>query len=125
LKQFLSEIYNIAKTSPVAVVAWDAQAYEVVEARSQGEVISKVASQMKGGGGTVIASALEKTLKRMRLRDIVVVFTDGEIFDISEDYTKRLLAEVAAKASVSVFATTHREHEIDRWVLVKVKVNHD
>jgi len=125
LKQFLSEIYNIAKTSPVSVISWDAKAYEFIDARTKNEVISKVARQIRGGGGTIIAPALWKTLKRMRLRDIVVVFTDGEIFDINESQTRRLLAEVAAKASASVFATTHREHTINRWTLVKVKVNHD
>jgi len=125
LRQFLSEIYNIAKTSPVAVIAWDAEAYDIVEAKTQSQVISKVVSKMKGGGGTCIAPVLKKTLKQMRLKDIVVVFTDGEIYDIKDDNTKRLLADVAAKSSASIFATTHREHEIDRWTTVKVKVNHD
>lgn len=123
--QFLSEIYSIAKMSPVSVVCWDAYAYDVLTARTQSEVISRVVGSLRGGGGTFISPALRKTLKNMRPKDIVIILTDGMIWDIvdetSVDETKVLFAEVASKASVSVFATTRREHVIPSWHIVKVK----
>ena len=119
--QFLSEIYNIAKTSPVSVVCWDAYAYDILTAKTQSEVVSKVVNSLRGGGGTVIEPVLKKTLQNMRRKDIVVVFTDGEIYDAEESNV--LFAEVASKASVSIFATTHRELEIPSWHVVKVKVD--
>ena len=123
--QFLSEIYSIAKMSPVSVVCWDAYAYDILTARTRFEVISRVVGRLRGGGGTVISPVLKKTLSNMRLRDIVIIFTDGMIWDIVDetrgDETKVLFAEVASKASVSVFATTHRKHIIPSWHIVKVK----
>jgi len=119
--QFLSEVYSIAKTSPVSVVCWDASAYDILTAQTQAQVVSKVVNSLRGGGGTVISPVLKKTLSHMRRRDIVVVFTDGEIYDAEE--AGILFAEVAAKATVSVFATTHRELDIPSWRVVKVKVD--
>lgn len=52
LEQFISEIYAIAKNSPVAVIPWDAEAYTEIKANSPNEVINKVAKKLKGGGGT-------------------------------------------------------------------------
>jgi len=119
--QFLSEIYSIAKTSPVSVCCWDAEAYDILTAKTQAEVVSRVVNSLTGGGGTVIEPVLKKTLQHMRRKDIVVVFTDGEIYDAAE--ARILFAEVASKATVSIFATTHRELEIPSWHVVKVKVD--
>ncbi|MGC8936546.1 MAG: DUF2201 family putative metallopeptidase [Candidatus Methanomethylicaceae archaeon] len=125
LTQFLTEIYAIAKQSPVNVVCFDAQAYDVIEARSQSQVINKVAEQLRGGGGTVIKGALEKTLRRMRPKDIVILFSDMDIRDWDNAETQKLLADVAAKSSVAVLASTHREVGFPRWHSVRLKVNHD
>jgi len=119
--QFLSEIYSIAKTSPVSVVCWDAYAYDILTAKTQSQVVSKVVNSLRGGGGTVIEPVLKKTLRHMKRRDIVVVFTDGEIYDAEEANIR--FAEVASKATVSIFATTHRELEIPSWHVVKVKID--
>jgi predicted metal-dependent peptidase len=123
LEQFIGEIYALAKQSPVSVIPWDAEAYQEVKAENQRAVVSKVSKMLKGGGGTVIKSALEKTLERMKPRDIVVVLTDGEIWDVDEDETRRLFSEVASKASVSILASTHRTLEIPIWHFVKVMVD--
>lgn len=122
LEQFIGEIYALAKQSPVSVIPWDAEAYQEVKAENQRVVVSKVAKMLKGGGGTVIKPALEKTLERMRPRDIVVILTDGEIWDVDEAETRRLFSEVASKASVSIFASTHRTLEIPMWHFVRVEV---
>lgn len=53
LEQFISEVYAIAKNSPIIVIPWDAEAYTEVKADNPSEVISKVATMLKGGGGTV------------------------------------------------------------------------
>jgi predicted metal-dependent peptidase len=123
LEQFIGEIYALAKQSPVSVRAWDAEAYEEIKAESQREVVSKVVKMLKGGGGTVIKPALQRTLELMRPRDIVVVLTDGEIWDIDEADTRRLFSEVASKSSVSILASTHRTLDIPLWHFVRVMVD--
>lgn len=122
LSQFLGEIYALARESPVHVLPWDAQSYIEVTARQPSEVIAKVAKMLRGGGGTVIASALIKTLERMRPKDMCVVLTDGDIWDVGEEETRRLLSMVATKSSAAIFGTTHTEQEITGWVTIKVKV---
>lgn len=122
-EQFIGEIYALAKQSPVSVIPWDTEAYQEVKAENQRAVVSKVKNMLKGGGGTVIKPALEKTLERMRLRDIVVVLTDGEIWDIDKAETRRLFSEVASKSSVSILASTHRTLEIPIWHFVKVSID--
>ena len=53
IEQALGEVYSIARMSVVKVYCWDAEVYEEVTARNQSEVISKVVSKIRGGGGTV------------------------------------------------------------------------
>jgi predicted metal-dependent peptidase len=121
LSQFLGEVRELAGRSPVEARCWDAEAYEAVRVERPGDVLSRL--RPYGGGGTVIAPALRKTLEEMRLRDIVVVLTDGEIYDMSSDETVRLFGEVGSRASVAVFCSTHREHDIPGWHFVKVEVD--
>jgi len=120
LNQFISEVYAITQQLgvEVTVICWDAEAYEPVEARSPSDVVTKVARKIRGGGGTVIAPALRKTLKQMRRFDIVTVLTDGEIFDIEDSETQRLLQQVLWKSSVFVFVTTYRVPKLPSGVRV-------
>jgi len=122
-EQFISEIYSIAGDAPVKVVVWDTIVYDVVEAKSQAEVIVKVKEQLHGGGGTEIGPALETTLQRMRPRDMVVVLSDMDIFDWGDEETERKLFEVASKAAVAILCSTHREVEVDGWRFVKLEVD--
>lgn len=122
LKQFISEVYAIARQTEVKVVCWDAKAYDIIPARSSSEVISRVAKMIRGGGGTVIAPALKKTLRRMKPMDIVVVFTDGDISDIGSRDTMELLGKVALKSSKAIFVTTYVEHSIPMWDSIKLEV---
>lgn len=121
LWQFFTEIYAIAGMSDVKVVCWDSTAYETLHAKSKSEVVAKVMTRIRGGGGTVISPALEKTLKEMRTMDIVVVFTDGYIYDINDDNTRELFEKVAMKSSKSILVTTGEEHIIPRWVTIKLQ----
>lgn len=122
LRQFLSEVYEVAGQCPVKVVCWDTRAYNVIEAKSKNEVIKRVLGSLKGGGGTEIYNALEKTLKNMKYKDAVVVFTDGYIYDIDLDETKQLLSSIASKSSISIFVSTDKELEIPSWRFVKMEV---
>jgi len=121
--QFLTEVYSIAGQAHVACVCWDAEAYQIVRAQSRSEVISKVLRNLRGGGGTVVAPVLKKTLSNMRPRDLVAVFTDGEIYDLEDEDTKQLFSAVASKAGVAVLVSTHREVEIPMWRFVKLETH--
>jgi len=120
LEQFLSEIYAVAKLSTVYVVPWDATVYVPVTARRPSEVITKILSNLRGGGGTVIKDALAYVNTHMKVKDIIVVLTDGEIFDLDEPETQILFDEVATKASVAVFVSAYRVVNIPRWRFVKL-----
>ena len=124
-EQFLGEMFDISKNTTLKVISWDADAYEEVEANKPSDVLYKISKRMRGGGGTCIQPVLKKTLARMKPQDIVVVFTDGEIWDIDQDETKTLMHDVAFKAAASVFATTQREHtdKFPKWTHVKVKMD--
>lgn len=120
LTQFLSEVYNIASQSPVKVICWDAVSYDIISADNRAGIINKVLKNLRGGGGTIIRDALIKTAKNMKIRDAVVVLTDGHIWDLVEEGTRNLFSEIASKASVAVFASTHREVNIPGWRFIKI-----
>ena len=120
LTQFISEVHSICSSNKVFVYPFDARTYDIIEARSKFEVISKVLPKLKGGGGTEIADSLEKTIERINYMDIVVILTDGYIYDLDNDRTKQLLSTIARKASVCIFGTTKKEEEIAGWITVKI-----
>lgn len=122
ITQAISEVYEIAGLSEVKFFTWDAEAYDEVVAKSKSQVISKVLGKIKGGGGTMILPALKKVLVSMKRLDIVVVFTDGDIYDIEKEEVKDYLSNVASKASATVFLTTSREHNIPRWDMIKIEI---
>ena len=119
LTQELSEVYVQAGDRPVSVVLWDAESYGVIEAKNRNEVLNRVLTGVKGGGGTVIAPALRTTLGRMQYRDNVVVLSDFDIYDLEEPETRQLLSAVAAKSGVAVLVSSHREVDIQGWRFIK------
>jgi predicted metal-dependent peptidase len=123
--QSMTEVYSLARLSEVKVYCWDAKVYQEIKARSQSDVISRVVKNLKGGGGTVVEPALTQVLKRMKSRDIVVIFTDGEIYDLDEGKTKQMFSKVRSKSSASIFLTTSREHVIPGWEVIKVEITRD
>ncbi len=112
------EFSHIAR---VNVICWDAEAYETIPVRQRGNVLNTVARRIRGGGGTVIAPVLRRVLEQMRPRDVVVVVTDGHIWDMDERETKELLAQVASKSGTAIFCYHDREHQIPGWVSVKLE----
>jgi predicted metal-dependent peptidase len=119
LTQELSEVYVQAGDRPVSVVLWDAESYGVIEAKNRNEVLNRVLTGVKGGGGTVIAPALRTTLERMQYRDNVVILSDFDIYDLEEPETRQLLSAVAAKSGVAVLVSSHREVDIQGWRFIK------
>ena len=122
-EQFIGEVYDMAGQAKVEVVCWDSYAYEPIEARNKSDVINKVVKRLRGGGGTVIEGALRKALKDMRLNDMVVILSDGDIYDLESDETKELFSNIAKRSSVSVFVSTHREVNIPGWRFIRLEVD--
>lgn len=123
LTQFLSEVSEIVKRSPIEITFWDARAYKPVQIRNRMEMVDKVAKAMRGWGGTSIGPWLRLVNEHMKLRDIVVVLTDGEIFDMGKEETKDLFSLIASKASTAIFVTTAKEHDLDLWHVVRLEVD--
>jgi len=118
LSQFMGEVYNVASLTDVKVICWDAYAYEILQAKNKNQVISIVMKKIRGGGGTEISKALEKTLKNMKKGDIVIVLTDGEIYDMKK--AEKLFRDVSVKSSKAIFVSTCREHKIPGWTFIKI-----
>jgi hypothetical protein len=95
-----------AKSASIRVVAWDAQTYEVLRAERSVAVARKIASKLKGGGGTVCLSVLQRVYKLMGAGDAVIMLTDGDIFDVEKSETKQWFAKVAAKAGFALIGYT-------------------
>jgi predicted metal-dependent peptidase len=122
LAQFLGEVYDIAKQTTVTVLPWDAEVYEPLVMKSKND-IHRIKTKIKGGGGTVIHPALQFTVKNMKPRDIVVVLTDGHMYDLNEDITQGLFADIAHKASVAVLCSTSAKVEIPNWRFAEIRLN--
>ena len=124
LIQFLSEVYAALKhLGGGFIIAWDAQAYSEIELK-KAEDLNRLAGKgaLRGGGGTTIAPALEKVIELMAKDDLVVVMTDGEIFDITALKTQELLARVAVKSSTAIFGTMKMDVVVPvRWRKIKIE----
>jgi hypothetical protein len=125
LSQFLGEVYGIIKYHGKGIIIpWDAETYPAVELTKVvdlGYAIKK--GEIKGGGGTVIAPVLEEVLNAMKRQDIVVVLTDGAIYDLSIQEAQNLLLKVAAKSSCAIFGTMDTGVTIPRkWRKVAIKL---
>jgi predicted metal-dependent peptidase len=118
LKQFISEIYAQARETRVKAVAFDAQSYEILEANNQIDVIKEIARRLKGGGGTEIKDTLKKTLKSMQYGDIVVVLTDGDIWDKEDPEVLETARMIKHKASTSLVVYTN--NPVPFWKNIKI-----
>lgn len=116
LRDFLSEIYGAARLSQVLVRCWDADVYEKVQVNKPADA-ARLAKKMRGGGGTVITPALSATLKEMRGGDVVVVFTDGYLFD--EDAAQPLFSAVASRGK-AIVVTTDKEVRAPGWTQIRL-----
>ena len=108
LKYFLGIAKHDARNASLKVVAWDAEAYEVLAAERPGEVARKVAPKMKGGGGTVCLPVLQKVCQFMAYGDAIIMLTDGEIYDAEKDETQEWFRKVSAKAGFAMIGYTYK-----------------
>jgi hypothetical protein len=115
LEQFLSEVYSISRNygGRVSVLPFDAEEYEIVEARTPSDIIHKVIPKMKGGGGTEIEPAITHLLneRKFRPKDAVVIMSDGDIFDIEKNSVKDKMNRLANNSSCFIFLTIRRPKE--------------
>ena len=115
LNQFMSEVYGISKQYqvPVKVMSFDASAYELVEGRTPGEIISKVLPKISGGGGTEIETAMNGVLEHHKFKspDAFVIMSDGDIFDLNKPIVQKYLKTVSEKASTALFLSTRKTRE--------------
>jgi len=123
LTQFISEVYSIAGNSSVTVIVWDVDVHEVINAKNKADVINKVVKKIRGGGGTVILPALKTVLEKMKPRDIVVILSDMDIFDLKLPRTVKAFNDIAAKSSMAVICSTKSEVNIDGWRFIKISNN--
>ncbi|MFH1858248.1 MAG: VWA domain-containing protein, partial [Candidatus Omnitrophota bacterium] len=121
IKLELGTVYAFSRYAKLAAVSFDTEAYEVVHGQRPSDVIAKIAKKIQGGGGTQIQKALEVTLKQMKHKDVVFVLTDGEIFDLETEPVKKLLAQIAYRASVCAFLTVDKENSVPQWRSIKLK----
>lgn len=122
LQQFLGEVYAILKNHAQGIVIpWDAKVYPMTELNKPKDIELAV-KNMRGGGGTIIFPALETTLKLMRLGDMVIILTDGCIFDADKPGTKELFKKVGQKSIVAIFATIQTQIDLPlKWKKIKIE----
>jgi len=118
LEQFLGEIYGAAKCAKVLVRCFDADVYEKLEVKRPSDA-KTIAKKMRGGGGTRITPALKKTLQEMRSGSVVVVMTDGHLFD--EDEAKPLFAAIATRGK-GVIVTTDKTVDAPGWTQIALSL---
>jgi predicted metal-dependent peptidase len=108
LRTFLGIAKHEARQASLRVVAWDAKAYEVLKAERPCEVAQKIASKLKGGGGTLCLPVLQRVYKSMNVNDVVILLTDGDIYDAEQKETQEWFSKVAGKASTALIGYTYK-----------------
>ena len=128
LEQFMGEAYEITRICPMKAYAWDVVVHEIIDAKRPADVINRVMKHIKGGGGTEIKEVLKTVSRMMRPRDIVVVITDGYIYDLGDREVSELFTSIASRSAVAIFCTTNRipqqpDELPDSWRVVKIDIN--
>ena len=118
LKKFVSEVYGILKeNAEVVVIPWDATAYDPIYLRSARD-IDKLKAGLRGGGGTCILPALKMVDSRFSNTDMIVVFSDWEIFDINNKDVQSLLKKYANR--ILAFTTYKQPPEFLRSFKIRI-----
>lgn len=117
LNQVMSEVNEITKKigARVNMMSWDADVYE----ENVQQVLSR--RRVRGGGGTVIMPALEALEKKMHPNDVIIVLSDGMIFDIDDVNVQSKLQKLARYASSAIFLTTLAKPRLPaNWTVIKI-----
>ena len=102
LRQFMAELYAIAKASrsTLRAVFWDAEVQNDVEIKSPQDVYRV---RPKGGGGTILMSAIEYFEKKYaRQTDVLIVLSDWLVYDDRKELAKRLARLPMEKIFVTI-----------------------
>jgi len=118
LSVFLGVVKNASKRGKVVVITWDAASYKPFVVNSP----IQVKKQVEGGGGTMIAPALEKVLSIVTPFDGVVVLTDGEIYDYQETKTQRLFKRINQVAAWTLFLWTTTKRNPPGWPSLQLQI---
>lgn len=90
LRQFMAELYAIAKASrsSLRAIFWDSEVQNDVEIKSPQDVYRV---RPKGGGGTILMKAVEYFEKKYaRQTDVMIVLSDWLVYDDRKELAKRL-----------------------------------
>jgi predicted metal-dependent peptidase len=118
LKKFASEVYGILKeNAEVVVIPWDATAYDPIVLKSQRD-IEKLKTGLKGGGGTCILPALKMVDSKFSNSDMIVIFSDWEIYDINNRDVQSLLKKYANR--ILAFTTYKQPPEFLRSFKIRI-----
>ena len=118
LEQFASEVFTIAQTFNIDVITyfWDVDFYGPFKLKSTIEFLNKWNNYCRGGGGTVIENVIKEVFKKVKPIDIIVIFTDGEIFDIEKPEIQDILKKLVNKCSGVVFVSTYKIPKLPRGI---------
>ncbi|MEW6726346.1 DUF2201 family putative metallopeptidase [Desulforudis sp. 1088] len=122
LSRFVGEVYSLARAfnCNLKVIPWDARVYPVVEVRTPSQARLKIPKGLRGGGGTVLKPALLEASRMVRLQDIVVVFSDGHIWDDRDAATLDIYRRLARRAARMVFVTTDKLPDLPRTRVIEM-----
>lgn len=71
-------------------------------------------------GGTRIGEAIDKALEIVEPDDIVIVFTDGGIFDVYDDDIQRKIRDLGTSCYAPVYLTTaYTPEPFKNWIVIK------
>ncbi|MFZ5898651.1 MAG: DUF2201 family putative metallopeptidase [Bacillota bacterium] len=123
LSQFVGEVYALAKAfnCHLKVIPWDAQVYPVVEMRTPSQARLKIPKGLRGGGGTVLKPVLLEASRKARLQDIIVILSDGYIYDDKDPVMLDIYRRLARRAARMVFVTTGRLPDLPRTRVIEIR----
>lgn len=121
LNRACSLVYEISKStnSEVWVYFWDTITYGPQRFTSPSQVLANMKPQ--GGGGTVILPLAKELVKVVRSTDVVVVVTDGHIYDINNPEVAEQLVRIASRAAKVIILTFHAKPDVRGWEVITAK----
>jgi predicted metal-dependent peptidase len=119
LKEFASEIYAITSYTgnKVIVISWDTEVKDEFELLNPEDVRRL---KFKGGGGTEIKKVLEYVSPKFEYNDVIIILTDGHIFDLEDGGVQYLLNQLGGRASAAVWGTKDVKYEVAPWINVEI-----